>query len=411
MQVPSLLLTELFHVVNVSKHGLLVTFDTFIELSTKRTTSHAIIMMNEQVSLPNEILMNIFEYNKNDFLITTIGLLNKQWRNKILMNPLIWESRKLEFTRDIQSYSIENINNFIRQCHITKFFFDFNQELIFTLYDVIKELHIGENVPVFELENCLFPEVEILTNNSTLTGGCTASWIGDMTKLTSLNGIVNIYNINLDNGPRFNQWLSYIPKTIKQMAISDYIFSEQDTIQLFKQLPLEDVELIYENHVNSSMWYNIFQIEGVSNRLKRLSVHANISNNAHNYNHITFDLNINNLKELVLVGTTVSSHIDLLYCSQHGLEHLLIHEKEVLSIDYSRIKLPKLKTLTLIGNLQMNSIVSVLSSCKQTIENLKLEFTGVLSDQSSDRFTIPESLKLPKLKKIEIIENPSSIHM
>jgi hypothetical protein len=343
--------------------------------------------VEKECYLSNGMLTTIFQFMQNSSLIHTMGLVNKQWRQAMLQ-PCIWKTRVTR-QRTIDEFP-ESFLQFCKQCQITKFTvltYRHINEIMNKFSKVITELNIMAclDMELVSIDVPVFPEMQKFVCEANIAD-CreTMDLISGMKKLTSLE----IY-INNSYKREFEQVL-YSCKTLKSLKLTAYLFQQNETIELFKQLPLlEEIDIRFDGLVSSSVWNSVFQIKGVSDRMRTMNIFQGKST-LNLLQNEPYKLQINNLKQLSISGM-VSQHSDLLYCSQHTLERLSLDKSD--NIDTTTINLPKLKSLTLY-RCDCKVILDILLSCNQTIEQL------VLQDPRNYNGYIPVDLTLPKIKYI-----------
>jgi hypothetical protein len=344
-------------------------------------------------SIPIDIFLLIFEYLEESFLIHSIALVNKQWR-QCAFHPTIWKSKCIKLEDRIEVVPRSFIE-FIKQCHITKFTMDtseqFNQFML-DISNVVTELSITTWNTV-DSEYPEFPQLQSFSYGLLVeSNGLPVSLILKMPKLTAL-----VVDYTLKNDIIVQTLLTR--KNLKKLRIN-YSFTEEQVVHLFTELKyLENIGIYLHETVTSALWNTVFQIEGVSKRLK--VVELNQSKCA-DYQQ-SYNLTIKNLKCLTINGNS-KPHLDLLKCSRHILEKLVIlHDYNYKKIIEMNWNCPCLKYLRLAIPVTYRYIISLLESCNQTIETLIL-FHLVKVQYS------PVYLNLPKIKCIKFKGQSSELY-
>jgi hypothetical protein len=346
--------------------------------------------------LPNELLTSIFDLLENKVLIHTINFVNKHWRN-IMLQPCVWRGR----TIDVDNVSLETIVPFLKHCDISKLSVrssQFLNQILPQFSTIVTSLGIGYVVDVRRnnVEQLAFPELQCLIFHSrSYDTEVLVNWLKAMPKITSLSVTIHSANI-LDQ--------IMLTTSLRKLALY-YLLSEEEVIRIFKQLTLlDDVQLEFNNTVTSSVWNKIFEIEGLSDRLKSLDIRQIISSpqvsNLSSNN--SFNFTLKNLKCLN-IDSRAKSHLNLLYCcSQNSLEQLSIKlpiEFSWETLEERPIHFPKLKRVILI-NVSYSYALHLLQSCSNTIEYLQIT---VLPDEYT-----PVHLNFPNIRSISCIDRSAA---
>jgi hypothetical protein len=322
--------------------------------------------------VPNDIFTSVFEFLEMKELIHCVSLVNKQWRGAT-MQPSVWRTRELKLSAVIPKPAIQ----LFKQCDITKFILCNQKEIhqvVSQFSNVVTELTLEYSVTVDSIEIVPpFPALKKFHYHSEKSNEM-LTWIRQMPNLTLLR---------TSSGPMDNDIFQSILslKQLKKLKLF-YIISEEQTIELFKELPLlESVELkFHDNNMKSSMWNTVFQINGVSDRLKYLTISQNSYKDS---DDTLYNLRINGLESLQIRGG-VRTHMILLHSSQRILQRLTI---KVNGVDLSQIKLPNLKYLFM-SSASFSDILSILTSCNDTLEYLELDYL-LSGDYTPVKLTLP----------------------
>jgi hypothetical protein len=346
-------------------------------------------MMQSTIAiLPNELFTSIFTFLSDSCLIHSIGLVNHQWRI-IMKQSCVWRWRRISFDSDVKILPPCCIE-FIKQCDITKFNIggaNLNQ-IVNEFHRVVTEMNLSFQEVKFDA-NIDFPELQCLSGLSSWDdqNDSIIHQLKNIPKLSSLE----IYGVN------FNLGHIYSISKLKILHLSPYEHTETEAIEIFKQLVfLEDVKLAFSSNVTSTMWNSIFQIDGVSDRLKSIWI-VQYEGDLSKKQYPSYNLKINNLTSLTISGVC-NPHADLLYNSQKTLEYLVLYLHPRTSLfNITNVKLPYLKTLAL-NCVKCDEFVSLLSTCHSTLLSLSL------SSLNSSDYIIPSDLNLSKLKRITFRE-------
>jgi hypothetical protein len=346
---------------------------TTINISLLATTKNSPTMKFEDV--PNDIFTSVYEFLDVKELVHCVSLVNKQWRNTT-MQTSVWRTRTILLNEQVEEIS-ESMIQFFTQCDITKFFLhNYGQvnQLIPQVHNVVTELMFEESVEIDSIDIGIVPMFPVLNKFCYVQEEWTNifKWISQMPNLTILRTpFGDIDDIN------FQIILSL--KKLKELRLY-YNLSEEQTIELFKQLPLlENVDIMLKDNINSSMWNTVFQIDGVSDRLKHLAVTQGEFEKNVNTSYQLQRINIEELK----ITRSAMSHMVLLYCGQQSIKRLDI---DAYDVSLNNLKLPNLSHLT-ISNAKYSDVLSILTSCSNTVESIELD-SLVRSKYTPLKFTL-----------------------
>jgi hypothetical protein len=340
----------------------------------------------------NEILISIFEWLSNKHLIHEVGLVNKLWRNTML-HPCIWRTRTIDIDRFLDPLPLSLIQ-FIEECDITKFTLNSHRHLkqiALQFHETVTKLKLSSYMTVHRVTPDELFDVPSFPAMQDFYG-YSSRLIRQMPNLTSV--------LTLIYGPKKDESLKtiYSLKNLKKLdQVGDYI-TQQDVMDLFQKLPLlEDVRVLVDKSVTPSVWHSVFQIEGVSNRLKRLSIEDDVDSNP---GHTSSNIVINNLKRLHIYGI-LNSHKSILYASQHTLTDLSLRTTE--DEDFSGLKIPNLKYLRIYGQLPKN-FIPLLLLCQNKLKDLFLEL------EDEQEYKMEECLNFPQLTTLTLNEQTSNFY-
>jgi hypothetical protein len=338
--------------------------------------------MNAFEDVPNDIFTSVFEFMDVKELVHCVSLVNEQWRNAT-MQPSVWRTRTIVLNERVDEIS-ESMIQFFKQCDITKFLLHNHcqvNQLIPQVHNVVTELMFEYGVEMALIDIEIVPLFPVLQKFCYRIEELTMfKWMAQMPNLTILRpSFGHMNDIN------FQIILSL--KQLKELRLH-YNLSEEQTIEVFKQLPLlENVDIMFKDNINSSMWNTVFQINGVSDRVKRLTIAQ-----------IEFEKKVNtsyqpqriNLEELNITES-VMCHMVLLYCCQQSIKRLSI---DAYDISVNNLQFPNLSHLTL-SKAKYSDVLYILTSCNNTIESL------VLDTLISSEYT-PVKLTLPRIHTLEL---------
>jgi hypothetical protein len=356
----------------------------------RRTHSSEVVMTNRSNNHHQTVrddivivLSVVFEFMEAKYLVHTIGLVNKKWYNTMLQ-PHVWRTRYIEYMDDFEP--TVSFIQFIRQCHVTRSRINNTRDInqIMTENSAITELELRYSIDVDDVDFTPMVFSEIDTFTYCVNGIDDLKWIEHMSKLSTLT--IEL----LDDFDPFDQIFS--KKFLKKLSLRQYTCNSEQVIEIFKQLPLlEDINLMLDESITSSLWYSVFRIDGVSDRLKSIAIEQNSPDSE--LDNESYKLVINNLKKLTIFGE-FKPHSDLLHYSQHTLNELIIKSNEVELLEPA---LPCIKNLWLNG-VQDTDVAPILFSCHNTIQYLEL---GSLLEYNN----APLVLHLPKINTITFTED------
>jgi hypothetical protein len=355
-------------------------------------------METKGIHLPNEIITTIlsYHYHRKQFLIHTAGLVNKQWNNS-MKHPSIWSKRSISIGEKNRVLSIP----FIKECNITGFYIEEIAQAQFILNEfqsIAKKLEFSnqdwteDDMAQLDFTPTLFPELEEFIFNCS---NCDSikKWLQFMPQLTILR-ITNSFDLDDEV---IDGILSC--KLLREISTA-IVFDEMFTIRMFNELiHLEEVTIMFDGSVQSTIWDKVLQIPSVLYRLKTLEVIA-YDTGLEEITKPTSIPQFKNLKALVVDGQ-LNRHSILLFSAQNTLETLNLNVGDV-QVDFSGISFSKLKSITLYGaNAKM--VAELLASANNTLEYIEIRNTTTSSDVPS------VYLNLPKLNELVMTNFPLSI--
>jgi hypothetical protein len=344
-------------------------------------------------NIPIDILTSIFGCLSNKYLVHRVGLVNKQWRNTML-HPFIWRTRTIEIDRFLDTLPL----SFIEECDITKYTLNSKSHLkqvVLQFPETVTRLNLGIFINMNTMTQDEYFDIPVFTAMQEFSAFDASDTCLKLTQhMPNLTSLYTFFNI-------IGESLIYSLKNLKRIEKVGDPISEANMIEMFQKLPLlEDVSVTVDVSDTSSVWNSVFQIEGVSNRLKKLSIES--------YDSITdttspSNIVINNLNTLHILASLDSHTRSILYASQHTLIDLRLFTQA--NDDLSGVKLPKLKHLCIDGQLPIN-MLSLLASCQNTLKDLSLE----LNDEQEYMNEIETNLNFSQLNSLIIRGQPSNFY-